>query len=266
MAELIPVQVCGTELEAGMVDGIVHVGIRRLCDALEIDHSSQLAKLREMPAATVVIIPMVAADGKTREIACIDLRSVPIWLASINPGKVGDHVREKLIRFQREAADVLADHFLGPRGGTPRVNARELLGTELLDAMKRNDAAEASKLHAALGMLIGSPPKPLPRPAPTPPVQQRYGWSNEAIAELVQAWTEACLHSYPGGMTSKDALHVATREVWPAAERLRLAFVPFTGLFIRSKAIGYVLRSLPEHFDGPLVHSGLRRWRVRLPV
>jgi hypothetical protein len=103
-------------------DGAVLVSIRRFCDALGVSYSRQLKKLKEDESIEgVAMMATVAEDGKTREIACIDVRSLPLWLATIHPSKVMPIVREKLIRFRKECADVLADHFLGKRGDAARL-------------------------------------------------------------------------------------------------------------------------------------------------
>jgi hypothetical protein len=43
----------------------------------------------------------------------IDLESLPMWLACIDERKVPEHVRPKLIRYQKEVKSVLAAHFFG---------------------------------------------------------------------------------------------------------------------------------------------------------
>jgi hypothetical protein len=45
----------------------------------------------------------------------IDLDALPMWLATIESSRVAEPAREKLVRYQREAAAVLRDHFLGRR-------------------------------------------------------------------------------------------------------------------------------------------------------
>jgi len=99
-------------------DGDVAVPLRQLCDAIGVDTEAQRQKLKEAPWATTSIIKAVAEDGKIREIVCLHRRSIPMWSASISPNKVRPEVRDKLIAYQKECADVLADHFLGKRGAS----------------------------------------------------------------------------------------------------------------------------------------------------
>lgn len=106
----------GDTLEATRAhDGRVWVSVSRVCEALGLGYSSQLQKLKEKPWATVTLIVMVAADGKSRETACLDLDSLPMWLATIDVRRVRGAAREKLVVYQKEAARVLRDYFLGER-------------------------------------------------------------------------------------------------------------------------------------------------------
>ncbi|WP_434042711.1 phage antirepressor N-terminal domain-containing protein [Sorangium cellulosum] len=107
----------GDVLDVVPGDGAVRVAIRQVCEGLGVDFSRQLRKLKEDPAATVDIMSTVAEDGRIREVACIDIRSLPLWLATIHPSKVKPEVRAKLVAYKRECAEVLADHFLGRRAG-----------------------------------------------------------------------------------------------------------------------------------------------------
>lgn len=89
------------------------IPLRPFCDRLNITVSPQLLKLKGKAWATVLMINMVAEDGKNREMACLPLRAIPMWLATINAEKVSADVRPMLDRYQAEAADVLYKHFLG---------------------------------------------------------------------------------------------------------------------------------------------------------
>lgn len=95
--------------------GRAWVVVRRVCEVLGVDESSQRVKLKTKSWATAAFITAVAEDGKIREQFCIDLESLPMWLATIEPARVAERIRPKLVDYQRDAARVLADHFLGKR-------------------------------------------------------------------------------------------------------------------------------------------------------
>ena len=111
---LVEVPFHGDIIHAGRQEGKVYAPLAKLCDNLGLDYSSQLAKLKRKPWATLVMIAMVAADGKEREQVCLDRESMPMWLATIEANKVAPELKDKLLRYQRDAAKVLADHFLRP--------------------------------------------------------------------------------------------------------------------------------------------------------
>lgn len=108
---LIKVPFHGDTIEAVAKDGPWMASLRRMCENLDVDYWTQLRKLKEKPWATVVIMPMVGADGKNREMAMIDRRTMTMWLANINPGKVKPELRSKIEAYQCEAADALDKYF-----------------------------------------------------------------------------------------------------------------------------------------------------------
>jgi hypothetical protein len=59
------------------------VSVRRVCEALGIDPDSQRNKLKNCQWAVTAIITATARDGKNHETFCIDLESLPMWLAGI---------------------------------------------------------------------------------------------------------------------------------------------------------------------------------------
>lgn len=115
-------------------DGDVGVCLRRLSDAVGVDHSTQHKRLRRAAAAggrwaTVVVLTTVANDGKSRRMTVLPRRSIPMWAATLSFNHVRKshrrRVTEKLARYQDRCADVLADHFLGPRVGDATQLLRE---------------------------------------------------------------------------------------------------------------------------------------------
>lgn len=127
----------GDELDVVRTDdGDVAVPLRRLCEVIGVDYSSQLAKLKKADWACVAIITTHDETGRKQEMACVSRRSIPLWAASINVGKVDEAIRAKLVAYQLEAADVLADHFLGPRA-----QVVETTPTALADELARRESA-----------------------------------------------------------------------------------------------------------------------------
>jgi hypothetical protein len=109
----------GDDIEAAKdSQGKVWVSVRRVCEALEIDSDTQRVKLKGKPWAVTGLIPATGPDGKTYEVFAVDLDSLPMWLATIDPKRVKPAARAKLADYQRECAKVLRDYFFGVE--TPR--------------------------------------------------------------------------------------------------------------------------------------------------
>ncbi|TKC98648.1 phage antirepressor N-terminal domain-containing protein [Polyangium fumosum] len=112
--QLVKVNVCDAELEAGKDDGgAVWVSVRRVCEVLGVAENRQLSKLKSKPWAGVNMMFTTGPDGKRYQTSVIPLKAFPMWLATINVTKVKPGIRTTLERFQKEAADVLAAYFVG---------------------------------------------------------------------------------------------------------------------------------------------------------
>lgn len=110
---LVKVNFHGDELECVRDERGVGVSLRRACENIGIDYSTQLAKLRSKHWAVVGQSPMTAGDGKTYDVVTISLESLPMWLATIDADRVAEEVRPKIELYQKECAKVLRDHFFG---------------------------------------------------------------------------------------------------------------------------------------------------------
>ncbi len=88
-----------------------HVPMRPIVEGMGLDWKSQLIKLRQRFKSTVVEIPMVAADGKMRDMVSLPLRKLAGWLQTIYPNKVKPEIKDNVIRYQDECDDVLYDYW-----------------------------------------------------------------------------------------------------------------------------------------------------------
>lgn len=89
----------------------VYVAMKPICEALGIDLSNNLKRLkgREKVICVVNITTQVGSQG--RSLACIPLSRLAFWLALLNPNSVSEQIKPKLERYQRECADKLDRHF-----------------------------------------------------------------------------------------------------------------------------------------------------------
>jgi hypothetical protein len=90
------------------------VPIKPICEALGIDYSSQLQKLKsdEDLSSTVGLSTTVGADKKEREMVCLELEFVFGWLFTINPKNVKPEAQEQVRKFRMECYRALFSNFV----------------------------------------------------------------------------------------------------------------------------------------------------------
>lgn len=110
---LVPVEFHGSTLYAITVDGVHHVALRPICDALGIDWEAQRQRIKRNPVLTEGACVMKAPSaGGEQETLTLPLSMLNGWLFGVSVNRVKPELRENLIRYQRECFDVLAQHFM----------------------------------------------------------------------------------------------------------------------------------------------------------
>jgi len=126
-ADMMTVEFDGDTLIAIKVGDEIWVVIKRVCEALRLDYSSQLSKLKSCAWAGVAKFTIPSAGG-TQRANCIPLKRLPMWLATIELNKVSPDIRAKLERYQARAAEALYDHFFS----RPKPTSRSPLLADML--------------------------------------------------------------------------------------------------------------------------------------
>jgi hypothetical protein len=132
-------------IETVMVDGEPHVVFRPAVEAIGLDYSTQLRKLRDRSWASRRDIPTTGADGKTYRMAAVDIRTFLMWLATVNETKVAEAVRPTLVAYQRETTTAVNDYWT--KGGAINERATE----KQLDALQQQ--IEERRIRRALGLV-----------------------------------------------------------------------------------------------------------------
>jgi hypothetical protein len=100
-----------------------HVVLKPMCKAIGVDAEAQRKRLLRQSWAGTSIMEAPDARGHRQEHFCLHVTSVHMWLATIDANRVKPEVREKLDRYQREAAlfEGSAAVGIGPqrRGAAP---------------------------------------------------------------------------------------------------------------------------------------------------
>jgi ferritin-like metal-binding protein YciE len=126
------------------------VPVRPICDYLGVDWSAQYRRInRDAVLAEsvqgVAVTTTPSADGRgggLQEMMCLPLKFLPGWLFGINADRVKAELREKIVRYQRECYDVLAEAFVAGRL-TAETRFEDLLNSD-------TPAAQAYKMAAAI--------------------------------------------------------------------------------------------------------------------
>lgn len=150
----IPVPGASAPILAASFDGTPWVALKPMCEALGIDYSTQLQKLNRRSWATVGQKPTVASDGKVREMAMIDRRTLSMWLATIDENRVDPSAAPTIRAYQAQAADAL-DSYFSHGGAIAPVNQFDALRAMIdqLEAAERT-ASEAKALSIDNGARI----------------------------------------------------------------------------------------------------------------
>jgi hypothetical protein len=108
---LVTVRFYEDDLVAGKDASGVWVPVKRVCEALGITEQRQSEKLKGKAWAVTTMRVATGPDGKSYEMLCIHVDSLPMWLATMDADRVAPAARAKLERYQIECARVLRNHF-----------------------------------------------------------------------------------------------------------------------------------------------------------
>lgn len=143
----------GDQLVAIILEGDgVATPVRLLCESIGLDPDVQMVNIREHPVlATGLRVVNVSGARGVRSVAALLHTMIPYWLATIPPNQVNETSRPKLIRYQREVANVLARLFYGD-DAVPEAPAADpavaALQKRMQDALREVRVARDALLYA----------------------------------------------------------------------------------------------------------------------
>lgn len=103
----------GTQLTVAVIDGVPHVAIKPICDALGVNWSGQYLRIQRTPILSEGICVMqTPSSGGEQQTLLLALDKLNGWLFGISTARIRDPERRaRLLQYQRECFDVLAAHF-----------------------------------------------------------------------------------------------------------------------------------------------------------
>lgn len=131
-----------------MDDGGVYVPVRAICDLIGVDWSSQRQRINRDAVLSQELVPCVVVTttqgqpDQRRDVLCLPLKYIPGWLFGINANRVKEELRDKIIQYQRECYEVLAQAFENGRLTTD-IPFSELLSTADPDVVQAYQIAQA---------------------------------------------------------------------------------------------------------------------------
>ena len=146
------VEFYGDELIAvRAADGHIYVSVRHLCDALGLDRTAQVRRIRrqeildEAYKGCAILTPPSkgGVGGGRQQLGLIRVDVVPLFLTGVSVNSVREEIRPKLARFQREAAKVLWEAF----------QQGQLTADLDFDALLAQDTPEAQAYRLAQAVL-----------------------------------------------------------------------------------------------------------------
>ena len=116
-AECVAVPFLDGYIPAVVIDGKPRVVIKPVVERLGLNWASQYTKLSAARWGRVVLVTtQLPGDTQSRSLATVSLKAFSLWLTGIQEGRVADHARATVIRYQDEAGDRLEEYFFGNIG------------------------------------------------------------------------------------------------------------------------------------------------------
>lgn len=145
---LVPVEFHGATLYAIAINGVHHVALKPISDALGLDWSAQFRRIkRHAVLAEAIAVMAIPSDGGEQSTIALPLDKLNGWLFGVSVNRVKPELRDKLIQYQRECFDVLARHFLP---ATPySVHPGQTLSAEQAEALRNLLTSQVQKLPKA---------------------------------------------------------------------------------------------------------------------
>ena len=98
-------------IEVANVSGVTYVSLESICNAIGLDLSTQLDKIRNDPSYKKEWLPHVTLYGKQREAWFISNQNLQLWLSSIDAESVVDCVRERLNTYLTQCYPALLTYI-----------------------------------------------------------------------------------------------------------------------------------------------------------
>lgn len=111
----------GNDVQSVEVDGEPYVVFRPLVESIGLDPDAQMRRLRRKSWATTVMMTVVGSNGSQREMTAINLKTLTMWMATIDEDRVNEASRPLVIAYQSEVAEAIESYWTKGTATNPRV-------------------------------------------------------------------------------------------------------------------------------------------------
>ena len=94
-------------------DGVHYTAMKPICDNIGLAWEAQLARIKrdDILSSTMIVMIIVAEDGKNREMVCLPIEYLNGWLFGIDVNRCKPEIRETLIKYKKECYQALHDYW-----------------------------------------------------------------------------------------------------------------------------------------------------------
>lgn len=138
----------GTNIQSVEIDGKPHVFFKPMVDTLGMDNRSQLRRLENKSWASMVkMTTQLPGDTQRREHITVDIRTLTMWLATIDENRVSEEARPLVVTYQSEVADAIEAYWSKGGAINPRANEHQM------NALLRQTQMQMELCQVAKGLI-----------------------------------------------------------------------------------------------------------------
>lgn len=95
-------------------NGTHYIAMKPICDNIGLQWESQYNRIKrdDVLNSTMIMMIMVAEDGKKREMICLPIEYLNGWLFGIDIKRCKPEIRETLIKYKKECYQALHDYWV----------------------------------------------------------------------------------------------------------------------------------------------------------
>lgn len=138
----------GTNIQSVEIDGKPYVFFKPMVDTLGLGYGSQTQKLNGKSWACVTkIVTQLPGDTQRREHITVDIRTLTMWLATIDENRVSEESRPLVVAYQSEVADAIEAYWSKGGAINPRANEHQM------NALLRQTQMQMELCQVAKGLI-----------------------------------------------------------------------------------------------------------------